>query len=701
MFGIHLLDFAVIVGYLVLVIFLGQRAAKKAGSGQENYFLAGRKLGKVYQFFLNFGNSTDANGAVSAASIVYQQGVSGIWLGFQLIFLNPYYWFMNLWFRRVRLVTTADLFEDRLGSRKLASFYAVFQMIASIVVVIGFGNLVTYKISSALAVKPEASWTATERSAIEGHRELRQLELATKARTATAVEEARLKVLRELDARGELKSYITALKPLPFYLVYTIVVGAYVILGGMAATAVNEVLQSLIIVAFSIILIPAGLAAIGGFSALQEKVPAAMFELIGADAAKQQITAWSLFAIGLVALVQINGIIGNMGISGSAKNEFAARFGAVSGTYAKRLMFIMWAFVGLIAVALYQGENALSDPDLVWGTLSRQVLGPGLLGLMLTGVLAANMSTVAAQTVSIAALFVRNVYRPLRPGASEAASVGAGRVSMFAALAIGIIAALSMDSLLSALLLVQTVSVPFGAAIMLMFFWRRLTVAGTWVGVLGAIVINVAGPLVLTHVPALRTHETLVQRAVDARGRPEPIYFDSVVRVDPTNPQSALEGRGRLHLELVSLRLMGVHVESMSPSGRFAARFLFDALFPFALLIGVSLLTRPPAAERVNAFYGRMKTPVGATPEEEEAGVAATRRQPDRFDHTKLFRHSSWEFTKWDRTDAVGFLVCCAISGANHRPLCRAPALGGPGLSRAGPTRRSRDSAVAKCPALL
>ncbi|MFO1452592.1 MAG: hypothetical protein U1F61_30780, partial [Opitutaceae bacterium] len=232
MFGIHLLDFAVIAGYLVLVIFLGQRAARKAGSGQENYFLAGRKLGKVYQFFLNFGNSTDANGAVSAASIVYQQGVSGIWLGFQLIFLNPYYWFMNTWFRRVRLVTTADLFEDRLGSRSLASFYAVFQVIASIVVVIGFGNLVTYKISSALAVKPEASWTASERASIEGHRELRQLEQVTKVRPATESETARLKVLRELDARGELKSYITALQPLPFYVVYTLVVGIYVILGG-------------------------------------------------------------------------------------------------------------------------------------------------------------------------------------------------------------------------------------------------------------------------------------------------------------------------------------------------------------------------------------------------------------------------------------------------------------------------------------
>jgi Na+/proline symporter len=64
----------------------------------------------------------------------------------------------------------------------------------------------------------------------------------------------------------------------------------------------------------------------------------------------------------------------------------------------------------MIAIALFSGLNALSDPDMVWGTMSRQLLGPGLLGLMLAGVLAANMSTVATQTMAIAALFGRNVY---------------------------------------------------------------------------------------------------------------------------------------------------------------------------------------------------------------------------------------------------------------------------------------------------
>ena len=46
------------------------------------------------------------------------------------------------------------------------------------------------------------------------------------------------------------------------------------------------------------------------------------------------------------------------------------------------------------------------------------------------------------------------------------------------------------------------------------------------------------------------------------------------------------------------------------------------------------------------------------------AAMEETRRNPGRFDHTKLVRDSTWEFCKWDRVDTIGFLICCAVSGA-------------------------------------
>jgi len=85
------------------------------------------------------------------------------------------------------------------------------------------------------------------------------------------------------------------------------------------------------------------------------------------------------------------------------------------------------------------------------------------------------MSTVSAQSVSISALVVRNLWRPLRTQISDREALLVGRITVGFVLLFGIFAASMMDNIFAALTLVQTISVPFGAAILLMFFWRRLT----------------------------------------------------------------------------------------------------------------------------------------------------------------------------------------------------------------------------------
>src|SRR5882757_8728398 len=197
--SLHLIDLLVIAAYLGAVVFIGMRAAKGTGS-EEGFFLAGRSLGKLYQFFLNFGNATEPQGAVSTASFVYQQGAPGSWLSFQTVFMNPYFWFMNVWFRRVRLTTLADLFEDRYASKKLSLFYALFQILVACVF-LGFGNVTAYKIASSLVVKPDATWTASDRASVEGYRELKVLEKQHAAAPLTGETKAKLDLLRERNTR--------------------------------------------------------------------------------------------------------------------------------------------------------------------------------------------------------------------------------------------------------------------------------------------------------------------------------------------------------------------------------------------------------------------------------------------------------------------------------------------------------------------
>jgi Na+/proline symporter len=581
--------------------------------------------------------------------------------------MNPYYWFMNAWFRRVRLVTVADLFEDRFDSRALARFYAIFQIFATVVVIIGFGNLVGYKVTASLLVKPEAQWTATERAAVDGYHEMKHLEAGQKTARLSPAGLARLGRLQDQNKRGELRSYISWLDgpagKWSYYLIYSLIVGGYIVMGGMAAAAVNEALQGSLIVVFSFILIPFGLQAIGGWSQLAVRVPPAMFDLLGGGT--NGIGGWELAGIFLISIVQIHGIIGNMAVSGSAKDEFAARFGAVSGTYAKRIMIILWALCGLIAIALYQGAATLSDPDAAWGSMALLLLKPGFLGLMMAGLLAANMSTVASQTMAVSALFVRNVYKYLRPATDERGMVVAGRWAIVAILATGVYAAASMDDVYSVVQLLLTVNVPFGAAVMLIYFWRRLTAPAVWAAVIVSAFLNVIFPSWIgPHVDAL-THSPALTVQVGEPGRTSAVYFDSVARADPEVQAGPLVGLKRFHLELYVLDHLGLNVRALTPSGRNAARFIYDGLFPFAVLILVSFVTRAPARSRTDQFFGKMKTPVGATPEAEAAAMAATLANPHRFDGTKLFGPaSSWEFTKWDKVDAVGFIICLAVSFA-------------------------------------
>lgn len=658
--SLHLFDILIVVLYLAAVVYIGKRAAKGTGS-EDGFFLAGRKLGKLYQFFLNFGNATEPSGAVSTASFVYQQGAPGAWLSFQTVFMNPYFWFMNVWFRRARLTTVSDLFEDRYHSRKLSMFYAMFQILVACVF-LGFANVTAYTIASSLVVKQESQWTASDRSSVEGYNDLRRLERAFTAGTMPAEAKPQLDALRERRARGELHSYITILNNVLFYVVFAIVVGAYIVMGGMAAAAVNEALQSVLIIVFSILLIPTGLHYIGGWHALGEKVPAKMFDLFGSGASTEQFSVASLCAILLVSIIQNGGLSHNMGICGSAKTEFAARTG-VSGNYLKRLMIIMWAFAGLIAVAMF-GPTGLSDPDGTWGAMSNRLLGPGLIGLMLAGVLAGTMSTLAAKALAISSLFVRNVYRQIWPDIDQQRGVFFARCTIVAVLALGALSAWLMGDFLSIVNIVLTVNIPFGACVLLGYFWRRLTVQGVWSCVILSTLVILVIPWTAAKFPALSTNQFLAQTSLTPSGRPAGVFFANVIHANGEDLTSPLVGSGRFNLECLIMDRVGLRAAPMTPNQRLTAQFFFDGLFPFAVLLIASLLTRPTDPEIVAQFYGKMKTPVGETPELEAAAMEETRRNPARFDGTKLFPRSSWEFCKWTKVDTVGFLICSALSAA-------------------------------------
>ena len=121
--GLHIVDVILIILYFVVIIWIGKRLQERMRNTEE-YFLAGRRMGRVYQFFLNFGASTDASQAAAVSREIYRQGIAGMWIQYLVLFLTPFYWFTALMFRRSRLVTVGDFFTERFNSLFLGGAYA-------------------------------------------------------------------------------------------------------------------------------------------------------------------------------------------------------------------------------------------------------------------------------------------------------------------------------------------------------------------------------------------------------------------------------------------------------------------------------------------------------------------------------------------------------------------------------------------------
>ena len=461
------------------------------------------------------------------------------------------------------------------------------------------------------------------------------------------------------------------------------------VLGGFAAAAITDIIQGVLIVLFSSLLIPFGLMAVGGFKGLHASVPEHMFWLFGAEALSEY--AWyTIGAMAFANLVSIVAVAGNMQVSGSAVNESSARFGMIGGMMFKRFIMIFWAMAGLLAIGLYSGQ--LNDPDLIWGYMTKQLLGPGFIGIMMVGVLAANMSSLDVQSVSLSALFVNQVYKPLTGQKDEKHYINIGRIVVVITIFGGIGMALYISNLLE--LFKYFISLPaiFGAPIWLGFVWRRLSKSAVAVQIAISFLIIAIIPNLFQSWNTARTYEPFLKQTLErqivvktkalssdveqglaaqvgeeiskVRMIPSyPVYFNRIARENPDDPNSRLIGFGRFNAELWILSLVGIDFSDFSKAQLVAVRFLFDGLFPFILLIILSYFTRPASKKQLDYFFAKIHTPVQLTPEEDIITIKENAKNISKFDSRKLFPRTQWEFHKPQKMDYIGFFGTWVLVG--------------------------------------
>lgn len=145
-------------------------------------------------------------------------------------------------------------------------------------------------------------------------------------------------------------------------------------------------------------------------------------------------------------------------------------------------------------VDILQGNN-----ERVFIGLSQLLFNPWIVGIVLSAILAAVMSTLSCQLLVCSSAITEDFYKGfLRPQASQKELVWIGRLMVLAVAIIAIVIAQNPDS--KVLGLVSYAWAGFGAAfgpvVIMSLFWRRMTGAGALAGmVVGALVVIAWKPL--------------------------------------------------------------------------------------------------------------------------------------------------------------------------------------------------------------
>lgn len=315
-----------------------------------------------------------------------------------------------------------------------------------------------------------------------------------------------------------LGTIIHALLGWPLWLALVVaaaVVLSYITLGGLSAAIYNEVLQFFVIVAALLPLTIIGLHQVGGWDGLMDKVAPAE----GGATVSQQTESWpgqalSGFDSGFLSVIGIVFGLGFVLSFGYWTTNFvevqramasdsisSARKTPIIGAFPKMFVPFITIVPGMIAAVLVteiadlkaggtptggaSGDGVAYNDALL--LLMRDLLPNGLLGVAITGLLAAFMAGMAANISAFNTVFSYDLWGDYvvkdRP---DGYYLKVGRVATVAATAVAILTAALAANFSNIMDYLQTLfgffNAPLFATFILGMFWKRMTPTAGWLG---------------------------------------------------------------------------------------------------------------------------------------------------------------------------------------------------------------------------
>ncbi len=294
-----------------------------------------------------------------------------------------------------------------------------------------------------------------------------------------------------------------------------VLTGLYTVLGGMKAVLYTSVLQTPILLAGSVAIVVIGLHQLGGWNNLMEIMRGTDVTYLN-DAGE---VIYHSAADSMANLMRSSndpqypwtGVILGSAIIGfwywctdqyivqrvlSGRDQKQSRRGTIFGAYLKLTPVFLFLIPGMIAFALKQkGLLTFATNDAAFSTLVKELLPKGFTGIVIGGILAALMSSLASLFNSSSMLFTVDFYRKLKPDASEKHYVLVGRLATIVIVVLGILWIPVMKGigkvLYEYLQDVQSVLAPGIAAVFLLgVISKRNTPAAGFIGLVVGFVIG-------------------------------------------------------------------------------------------------------------------------------------------------------------------------------------------------------------------
>ena len=308
---------------------------------------------------------------------------------------------------------------------------------------------------------------------------------------------------------GKLFNQLFGVNYVLMMLIGAVIVLVYTFMGGFMAESTTDFVQGIIMIISLVAVLTFGTISAGGIGAVVDNARSipGFFEFFGVatpttDASGVQLVEGGKAVFGAKGAYGFLTIISTMawGLGYFGMPQVLLRFMGIRSTQEltkSRRIAVVWVLISLFAAVAIGIIGRALYPDLlttsaasesIFIVISSTLMNPFVAGIMMSGILAATMSSSDSYLLIAASAFSRNIFQGLiKKNATEKQIMMVSRITLLAVAVIGILIALDQNSVIFKIVSFAWAGfgATFGPIMLFSLFWKRTTHAGAVAGMLG------------------------------------------------------------------------------------------------------------------------------------------------------------------------------------------------------------------------